>query len=136
MATPYLIIFASMTIHICGGYKRLLDCLTTFQHLRSTNHCLEFRISKKRHQVLNTPVASCGILWHPMASCGILWSCLLNFCSAVIPPEVFRQEGLLEPPDSSGGFRFDSTCNDVKRRGCNVSKLRKKKLTNMIYCKI
>ena len=28
------------------------------------------------------------------------------------------QEGLLEPPaDSRGGFRFDSTCDDVKRFG-------------------
>lgn len=27
-----------------------------------------------------------------------------------------QQEGLLEPPaDSRGGFRFDSTCDDVKR---------------------
>lgn len=36
--------------------------------------------------------------------------------AGVLPGKHTRgKEGLLEPPDSSGGFRFDSTCNDVKR---------------------
>ena len=106
MLIPYLIIIAYIHIHdypytLCGGYKRMLDCLTRFEH-RSLYNCIkQFRNSEsqKKHQVLNSAVASRG----PVFSSSAVIRC--------------HQEGLLEPPaDSSGGFRFDSTCNDVKRR--------------------